>query len=226
MTINPDSIEIIKANVVLIGVNLLPSQDELAALQKAIQSDITLVGTLALQTLPVPGAAQGRILAIPRDRIEIEVSRVRSVISRDYPAGSKDLARIAEVYELADGPNSDGVKAYGVNFEFTVQQTSSMPTGQYLGVTLLNTAAIERAAKMRLIGGAAKLILQGPDDQRWTFTLEPRFNDPDTDRVFLSLNVHVDRESPPTVEQLRHLLDLAAATGPKMLESLTAEVHQ
>ena len=43
-------------------------------------------------------------------------------------------------------------------------------------------------------------------ENQWQVTVEPRFNEPTTTRVFLSLNLHKENHEPPSEEEIKESL--------------------
>ena len=195
--------EFLKANVVVVGTNLVPGQEELASLRERLGAEVVVAGSLLVQGLADGSTDQGRVLSIPKYRVEIQASRVRTVIEREYPNGGEGLDQIADVYAAAEGPDHEGVTSFGLNFEYVFEQDSGKPAGLYLAERVVNRKSVAEASGREVVSSAVQMVLQGTNSQRWMVTLEPRFNDESTERVFVNLNVHYGEAAAPPREELR-----------------------
>ena len=101
--------DVLKINIVLLGIGLLKEPDELKAFRESVASDVIVSG--AGLAIGMPGAETARRVTMNRDRIELDLSPSLSVIGRDYPAYG-DLDRLAEVVSYAlDNTNLKGSSA-------------------------------------------------------------------------------------------------------------------
>ena len=199
--------EVIKANLVLVGLRLLSGQEEFEAFRRAVGSDVQAAGTgLAMNirtglTEPMIG------LALNRDRITIELSPDRSTINRDYPL-REDLRRLAEVagYAIDNTPEEEQqLQAFGFNMDMIFDQDSEELAFEYLSRRLFNAGPLGNEG-WQLVGGAGKLIFDD-GDRRWTISLEPRFNDATESRVLLTANLHRPEQRLPTEDEIRNSLE-------------------
>ncbi len=199
--------EVIKANIVLVGLRLLSAPEEIEAFKRAIATDVQIAGA-GLATNIHSGIAEPQFaLALNRDRITLELSPSRSAVNRDYPS-REDLSKLAEVAGQAIGNTSveeQELRAFGFNIELVFDQDPETPAFTYLSRRLFDVGALG-SEEWLFTGGAGKLIF---DDgkRRWTIVLEPRFSDESESRVFLSANLHEVRLTIPTEDEIRNSLE-------------------
>lgn len=195
--------DVLKANLVLVGVGLINNREELEEFDRAVNSEIRIdgggmmVNAQAMMTEPV------RAITIPKDRISLELSPTRSVISRDYPLRD-DLNRLAMVAGRAINStdlNASKPRAFGFNIELVYDQDSEAPAFGYLAERIFaHDFPINK--EWKLIGGAGRLLFNNREGNVWTVNVEPRFNDQSTTKVFLTLNLHVDQQRLPNEDEI------------------------
>ena len=194
--------DILQANMVLIGISLVNTPNELAAFHKSVGTEITSVEA-GMGTEVV-----NRIHTLNRDRIKVTGTPDRSGIAREYPEES-DLARLAQVAGMAIA-NTDlkgqELRAFGYNIELVYEPPSRERAIQYL-LDRLFVPNLLRDGGLRLFGGSGRLFFE-KNGRNWQAVLEPRFNDDKTTRIFMSLNLHrpeTDLELPTEAEIERSL---------------------
>ena len=196
--------EVVKANIVLVGLRLLSAPEEIESFKHTIGTDVQLAGVGMGVNVQTGLAEPGLSLILNRDRITLDLSPSQSAINRDYPL-REDLARLAEVAGKAvsntSGEEQD-LRAFGFNIEMVFDQDSDLPAVGYLSRRLFDVDGLGSEG-WQFIGGAGKLIF-GDEGRRWTVALEPRFGDETESRVFLSVNLHKARQSPPTEDEIRN----------------------
>jgi hypothetical protein len=74
----------------------------------------------------------------------------------------------------------------------------------------------------RLIGGSGRLIFQN-NARVWTIGIEPRFNDNETTRIFLALNLHMGEQRLPDEKEIRESLKEAWDQGHSFASRLDAK---
>ncbi len=197
--------DVLKANIVLVGVGLLSTPPEIDAFSKAIGAEVGIAEgvILGLPTgLPgIPGA--GRKLALQRDRISIESAPGRTTIEREFPT-EDDVDRLARVIDQAVKFTTtweESLIAYGYNLELVYGQNSGESALQYLGNRLF-AGSTSPHENWSLVGGAGQMIFDSPSG-RWSVRIEPRFNDVNSSRVFLSVNLHKAEEQLPEFGGIR-----------------------
>ena len=198
--------DVLKAELVLVGFSLLNNPQEFEAFRSQAETDVVISGqTMTIEALTNVAEA-GRTISLNRDRIVLDISPSRASIRRDYP-DKNDLARLAQVAALAIdlSPSSrQNLRAFGYNIDLVYNQDSGEPALRYLAGRLFS-GGLPRRGEWDLVGGAGKMIYKEADNQ-WQITVEPRFNEPGTTRIFLKLNLHKDRREPPTKGEIEESL--------------------
>ena len=207
--------DVLKANLVFLGLQLLDKPEALDAFRGLVGTDVTITASGLVLGAPTNAVTTGQTLALPRDRITLESSPVRSVIAKDYPSmeevtRNRDLDRFAEVAHYAvtnTHLDVDERRDLGYNIELVYEQDTGLSAFRYLAERLFRSAPITRT-EWQLIGGSAKLHFQG-NQELWNVTIEPRFQDHTTNRIFLSLNLHRSLQSLPNQHEIKASLNEA-----------------
>lgn len=197
--------DILKINIVLGGVRLLPEPHQHDAFIASIDTDV--VARQPVMALPAgfPGGFQEAdelTFALPKDRIELSCQPSQSVAEREYPATIDDLDRLAEITSQAIAltePTGQTPVAYGFNIQMVYLTSAEEPSGEYLAKRLFRQLDL---GKWSLTGGSGHLSFRASSDALYNFTVEPRFKDPVSQKVFLSLNLHKDRPEMPDQDEL------------------------
>lgn len=199
--------EVVKANIVLVGLRLLSAAEEFEAFRRAVGTDVQIAGP-GLATNIQSGIAEPQFaLALNRDRITLELSPSRSAVNRDYPS-REDLSKLAEIAGRAISSTSveeQELRAFGFNIELVFDQDPETPAFSYLSKRLFDVDALGSEG-WRFTGGSGKLIFDN-GERRWTVVLEPRFSDETESRIFLSANLHEARRTIPTEDEIRNSLE-------------------
>ena len=197
--------DVLSANLVLVGVELLNEPKEVERFHNELAPDLRLEVGMAVDVttgLPEPS----RTLTLGKDRIQLTLHASRATIAREYPDDS-GLTRLAQVAARAiELTRLEGrvPRAFGYNIELVCDQNSGQPALQYIGNRLFASLLIDGPGR-DFIGGTGQLIYAGADGKR-TITVQPRFNDPATSRVFLSLNLHKQEQRFPDEAEIRTTL--------------------
>jgi len=177
---------ILKINLVLVGLRLLDTRQEAFTFSRAATSEV-------METAPrVAGgpSAYNRRLELQMERIAIDLGPDYTTIECEYPARG-NLDRLVEIIRLAvHHTDRKGIEptALGYNIDLYYDQYSGQPALCYLGSRLFNKNNLD-VPETELIGGSGRLVFKSAAEQ-WTFSIEPRFNDSETSRVFLGVNLH------------------------------------
>ena len=197
--------DVLKANLVLVGISLLDGPEKLEVFHKLVGSEM-IAGVGIAMNIPSGVTEQGRTFTLPKDRITLDILQSRSTISTEYPS-KEHLDRLAEVAGLAIN-NSDvkeqQLRALGYNIELTFDQDSENSALGYLADRLF-TDPPPRNDGWVLTGGSGQLIFED-GGRRWTVKLEPRLGEESTSRVFLSVNLHIVGEPCPQKSQIEDSL--------------------
>ena len=198
---------VLKADFVLPAVPLLNTQEEVAAFKEAMDSDVEVRGTGFIAHASSSEAAPVRMLTLDRDRITLELSRLRSTVSRDYPARG-ELCQLAKAAWQAIDNTSSPVgtpPAFGFNVQLVIDQDSEKTALAYLSKRLFDTEALGRQA-WQLVGGAGRVIFD-ESERYWTFSVEPRHNNQDESRLFLTANMERRQRPLPDEDGIRASLE-------------------
>ena len=151
---------VLQANMVLVGVSLINTADELAAFRQGVRTEVTTSeagwGTEVVN----------RAHALDRDRIKVTRSPDRSAIAREYPTKS-DLKRLAQVASIAlMNTNLEGqsLLAFGYNIELVFDTDPSERAIQYLFNRLFMPDLLRDGGR-QLFGGTGRLYFEkgGPE---------------------------------------------------------------
>ena len=197
--------DILKVNVIFVGIGLLDEPASLEGFRNSVGSEVVPEGVIFE---PHPGGApmQGQILRLAKDRIFLESSPFRTLVNRDYPT-QDGLERLAEIVASAiENTNLEARKprAFGFNIELVFDQASENSALSYLANRIFSPN-ISGTQGWQLMGGAGKLIFK-ENAHRWTVRIEPRLNEEMTTKVFLALNFHINEERLPEKAEIHNLL--------------------
>lgn len=216
--------DVLKANLVLVGVGLLSKSEEHTAFVNAVEADVVVSGTGIALGIPAIAPESGRRLTLNRDRITLELFPSRSVIEREYPT-LEELGRLAQVAGFAIAKTNlsgQGLQAFGFNIELVYNQTSGDSALRYLGQRLFAPVFPGNTGQI-LVGGAGRLIFEDGEG-RWTVTVEPRFGDEAETRVFMSLNLHIVSQKFPEEAEVKSSLEKAWHKAHSFVEHLDQKV--
>ena len=198
--------DVVRANLVLVGLRLLGTPEEIEAFRRVIGTDVQIAGA-GLATNIQSGLTEPQFnLVLNKDRIALELSPSRSTISRDYPLFD-DLSRLAEIGGRAISESSivgQQLRAFGFNIDMVFDQYPETSAFRYLSSRIFEVTSLG-SKEWTFVGGAGKLLF---DDggSRWTISMEPRFNEETESRVFLSANLHKAGHVIPTEKEIRNSL--------------------
>lgn len=199
--------DVVSANLVLVGIGLLNTPEELEDFREGIDAtEIVSRSSLALTGPLSDNAETGRTFALERERIVLEISSSRSSIERAYPLKG-DLERLANVAGHAIAKTDlqgKSPRAFGFNLELVYDQTSEWPSVRYLAERLFSGVPPGNEG-WQLFGGMGRLIFKD-GDKFWTVKLEPRFNEHDTTKILLSINLHRNEQRLPDKGEIRDSL--------------------
>lgn len=209
--------EVLKANFVMVGASLLNSQNEIDAFRAVVDAEV-LAELPGLPGLAVDSPLQDfpKRLTLNRDRITLDLSPARSVIEREYPQ-EEDLDRLAKVAESALSSTASRAtpQSFGFNVDIVYGTDSSQPASRYIAERLpAGDLAIDE--DWHLEGGSIKLAFRG-DETLWTIRLEPRFQELDTPKLFLSLNLHREEQRTPSQDEIAERLRAVWKTAQRIM---------
>lgn len=190
--------DILKINIVLVGIQLLTGPEKVKAFSDEIGTEAIVSDAGLVLGLTPRGPEPGLRLSLHRERTTIDNIGDRTVIEREYPELG-DLPRLTEVAGLALNHSDlagQSTTVYGYNIEMVYDQTSQLPSFHYLGERLFGKSGFDDS-DWRFIGGAGRLAFDSGDGS-WQIKLEPRLNDMETSKVFMSLNLHKTEQRVPS----------------------------
>lgn len=203
--------DVLKANLVLAGVRLLSSPKEQRSFDQQAGTEVLKASASIPIDIPLLTGPQELELAqklrLDRDRIEIEVVGNQTFIGMEYPS-NETLGRLAEVAVLAIRSSSiadHNLSAVGFNLEMVCTQDSGLSAYEFL-TNRVFAPNLFQAAGYQIRGGAAKLLLTR-GEEIWNITLEPRFNNPEENRLFASFNLHQNTNRMPKPDTIKPTLE-------------------
>jgi hypothetical protein len=203
--------EVLKADLVLVGAELLTSEAEIRKFRDSIGVTVHIGAGAATDaatgvTHPVAG------LALQRERIIFSSFPGRTIVVKEYPSlvdPQADWSRLAEVVALAiettDSENIN-IRSFGYNFGFVLDVDSEEGAPHFVGTRMLTDRPLGNA-EWGLIGGAAVMMFDN-SPRRWTFNLQPQpIGDPSSKLVTFDVNLHVDEARTPGGSEIEETLN-------------------
>lgn len=190
--------DVLKADIVLVGVNLLNTRESLNSFIDSVDKEVAVEPFSAAPNYP---ASSIRIV-FDRDRISIVLTEGASIIAQEYP-NREGLAQLTEIAGQAIDHTRDVdemLGAIGFNIDLMYDQDSGVEASAYIADRLLTEDAFGSGG-WRLAAGANRSIIQ-TDGQRITQIVAPRFNDPSTTKIFMSLNLHTETTKMPDLSEV------------------------
>ena len=217
--------DVLKVNIVLVGVGLLRLSDEAMKFRDAVGSEMTPSETGMLAGFPLANAEPGIAVSLNKDRIRLDLSPAQSMITRDYPLRD-ELDRLADVIRLAisvtDTSNQQPT-GFGYNIELTFDQTTGGPASQYLADRLFRND-LTTSLGWQPQGGTARLFFRDQESS-WSLTLEPRFLYEGSGRVFVSANRHFDEPPLPDADKIHQSLEALWDQAHQFIQQLDGSVQ-
>ncbi len=193
-------VDVLKANMAFPGLRLLPGDGDFQAFREAMETEVFLRRD----------EEQGlNVLLMSRERTTLLLTDDGSSIERQHLVRD-DLAFLAHAIStcIAKSTLGDNLpEAFGYNLEFVAEQDSDSAAGEYLVGKLINGAISEGAPWELGSGGFVLRFHEG--DRVWNFTIEPRFNEVATSRIFVHVNLHQGEQRLPESEEIIEGLTLA-----------------
>ena len=129
--------DVLKANVVFVGIELLNFQEGVEEFQKFVGTEIVPESVLFASGTGV-ATSQAKVLKLPRDRMLVQCSSLRSIVEKEYPT-QEDLTRLAEITDCAIRNTQLGDNrpdAFGINIDLVFSQSSEPTALEYLATRL------------------------------------------------------------------------------------------
>ena len=195
--------------MVLVGVRLI-TEDERASFTRIVGTDVVVEETGPNVTLNLPAAPihlMPQRLALPKERIALDLQADRTTIIRDYPL-KDDLSRFSDVIRYAIERSDTGrlsLRAYGFNIETVYDLEEGKTALEYFSTQVFRHSLLGGSA-FQLIGGKPQLSMLR-DGDLWHVNIEPRFGDPTSGRLFFNWNLHYQSTKLPSPHSVRASLD-------------------
>ena len=166
------------------GARVLSSDPETAAFRSGVRSEVVVATVQDMLNLNI----SVQQLQLQKDRITIEINAQSSVIKQDFPPD--DCSRLSQVaIEAIHCTRSLGVvTAHGYNLEIAFDQTKHPSSFYQIASLMFNRCSLPDGCSFR--GGRAFISFHDEDNRIWNVTLESRFRQENTPRLFFSLNFH------------------------------------
>ena len=200
-----DRVEVLKANIVLVGSRFFLDPGQIEALGESIDAEI-------IEADPVPGLSLNistpgtpssfdlapKSLTIGKDRITIMLLPDRTSIEMEYPT-TLGINRLAYVSSRAIALNSkemSNLRAFGFNIEASYRLASGRHARKFIANNFLASEVFEQHG-FELEGGAVKLNLRR-EHKEWNINIEPRAGTGvgDANKVFANVNLHFPNNDP------------------------------
>lgn len=210
--------DVLKADLVLVGVQLLNSATEIREFRSSIGATVHVGSGAAID--PATGASLPATgVALQRERIVISSLTDRTTVIKEFPSledPRPDWRRFAQVTALANEVSDDANKnprSFGYNFGLLFDVDYEQGAPNFLAHRALSQGPFGNP-DWGLIGGAAMMMFDD-GSRRWTFNLQPQpAGDPSTAIMGLDVNLHVNEGRIPGEDEID-----------RALNEIWAEVH-
>ena len=194
--------DILKLNIVLVGVNLLLEERQRKSFQEEVNAEFVLTPNLVVTLGAGMQQSSGHIIQLPKDRISIETDPSRTLINKDYP-DKDDLPRLVKIIDACmthGGGEHAEITSFGFNISLVFHQSSGDTAFSYIAKKLFSFQMLGHE-NFAPLGGSGTITFQ-LSDYRSTVTIEPRMKDVNTEKVFLEINRHFDSHNCPSGHDL------------------------
>ena len=199
--------DVIKVNVVFVGIELLDTPKGSESFKDSVNSEVIVQEgtTFTAGSGGNPTSARSRTFMVQKDRILLECSQINSIAQRDYPS-REDLNQLAKITNRAivyTAPTKKP-KSFGFNIDLVYETDSQQPASEYIAEKVFSPVLFETEEK--IVGSSGGFTI---DEGRklWGVKIEPRFNAPTTQNIFLSVNHHFNEGRFPEEEELLQFLE-------------------
>lgn len=199
-------VDALTATVAFTGVSMLPSDEAVRGLKAALSEEAFP------DTVTNADGTQESTLTLDRERITITQREVGSWVEQKYPR-REDLVALGDIAATCIersgvGEQAPGFFAYQV--QFLCDQESGSPAVQYLPEELLDS---------RITGGSREFLdfsctFSFRDSSgSWRFSVEPRYRERSTTRIFLTAQLFFEGGFLPSREEMKKKLELVWENG-------------
>ena len=195
----PKMQEVLKFNLVLVGIKLLEGEREFRRFQSAVGKEVSRPGgdlTIEIAGSALPGIAGGALpipnlsqnLRIGSEQVSIDLALDRTTFTREYPA-LEDIDRFVEIIVAAVQSSSTvgrSVRAFGYNLEAVVGLSPPETAAQFMTEHVV--AGHSLSASGYEINNASVGMSCIRNGKLWNIKIEPRQDNPNA--LFMALNFH------------------------------------
>ena len=217
--------EIINVSLVIVNLELLATDDAVQRFQTAADVDVRYGGGVNIDVISGQ-SNQSRVLHLDRDRINLNLAAARSAITKEFPAINNlegETSRFAEVvnHALSAGQHINNARYdFGYNAEMVFDQDISPTAFEFLGDRLIKHENIAQPG-CQFLGGACRMVIRDEHSRQWTYNLEPRFNDVQTSRVFININLHNQQRRLPEGMQTASAINQIVSNATSLMNRLS-----
>lgn len=192
--------DVLNAGFVFVGIDLLADEEQFQSFSAKLDEELVV----ELPTLDI--GLEARTITINKDRISLRSVGGRSLVQQEFPT-KESLPKLCEVASMAIAhtPLTADVSAIGYNVQLVYKQDDRPFAFTYIAERVLRN--FRQADGWRITGGHAALRFVDADERVWNVSVEPRLRRDNTDKVFLSLNLHIPSRSVPPADELRNTLE-------------------
>ncbi len=168
-----------------------------------LRPPITYSQTLTLD--PARGATTAHQFESMASQKSVSVSNFR-VEAHDrsgrYNPVSSDLPLL--FHKMLNQLNIQEIQALGANYEFQLKAPNN--AAQTIAQKLLVNVESVLPIGSQVRGGAARIYFGDDNNSLYTLIVEPRFNDPSTNNIWMSCNYNITAIEAPAVEEVASIL--------------------
>ena len=211
--------DVLNISLVILDVQLLNKSEAKNEFAKQVGTEVTdtptagVTGMITINLTPAAGETPTppspppfQKMRLNRDRIQLDLLPDRTSILKEYPK-REEIDRFAEVVGIALDQtdfSSQRPQAYGVNLDAVYRLTTGETASQFI-VSQLYTPNLFQEKGYQVLGGTSELSLRR-EERSWNIRFQPRFGDPEADKLFVGLNLHNDDGLVPTQAIIAKLL--------------------
>ena len=215
--------EIATFSLVILGLDLLTTDDELRAFQASVEADLRPGPGISFN--PATGQSQQtRVFHLDRDRVVLNLSPLRSSFTREFPYVENlesETTRFAQIVDHALMSRQDTENTphdFGFNTEMVFDQDQCPTAFEFLGQRLIRSENATAPDRL-FIGGTCRFIIRDELGQ-WTYNLEPRHNDPETSRIFVNVNLHHEQRPLPAQGEITTAISQMVANTQDLIDRI------
>ncbi len=211
----PKMQEVLKFNLVLVGIRLLEGEGEFRRFQNAVGKEVSKQGgdlTIEIAGSALPGIAGGAMpipnlsqnLRIGSEQVSVDLALDRTTFTREYPT-LEDIDRFVEIIVAAvqySSTSGRSVRAFGYNLEAVVRISPPETAAQFMTEHVI--AGHSLTASGYEINSASVSMSCIRNGKLWNIKIEPRQGN--ANALFMSLNFHHDEKRIPPKKDIEEAL--------------------